>query len=743
MENRTIIIHQGFTSIKVSPRVTLGEKVCQSVSLTYLMSRTVLGILVAFSLFFVMGISSVQAATLSKPANNLGLQLYYSFDEGTSTKATDFSGRGRTGTLVNMAAPATAISGWGNGKLGKALNFDGSNDSVSFTGFTVGTTHTLSVWIKPTTSGDYQGIFTDSSGFNGLFFRGVNNKLTYYFGGDRESTGTVQVGVWTHVAVVSNGTTFTFYINGVNDGSSLAVVTSYTPINVGSALPFVSEEFNGSIDEVRLYDRALTATEVRNLYNTGVIKQNSSQSNLIRNGLLGYWSFDGADMTSTLAYDRSGNNNTGTLLGSGPIKSLGKVGQSLYFDAVDDAVNAGSATGLDNPSAVTISAWIKPDNGNNGGIVSKSGGASSGLYFDVFSSSQIEFNAQYSVTNLSNIYNTSNLVGVWTHVVITWDGSTSASNALLYVNGVPNPATASTQNGVGTRADDSGADFVIGTRSDGGNPKFQGQIDEVRYYNRVLSASEIKTLYNAGAGTKVNTSSANPPGTTLGSGLVGYWSFNGPDLTDKVYDRSSSNDGYFYSGATSTAKTIGKVGQGVVFRNTTPYINAGSPATLDNLNQKTVSFWATRSVLHENQQLVVKNDSGGTSGWYINARGSVFSNGPNTVRYEHNWNSSPLQFAIWYGSTLLNSTSTWYHIAVSYDRGSTSNVPKIYVNGVPDTVTTAQSASGTVNDDSVSPLLFGADGSVTEFHNGKLDEVRIYNRILTDAEVKQLYLMGR
>src|SRR3990167_11541412 len=61
----------------------------------------------------------------------------------------------------------------------------------------------------------------------------------------------------------------------------------------------------------------------------------------LTNGLVGYWSFDGKDMAGVTAYDRSGNNNNGTLT-NGPTRAIGKIGQGLSFDGVGDSVAIGT-----------------------------------------------------------------------------------------------------------------------------------------------------------------------------------------------------------------------------------------------------------------------------------------------------------------------------------------------------------------------------------------------------------------
>src|SRR5690606_39089221 len=70
---------------------------------------------------------------------------------------------------------------------------------------------------------------------------------------------------------------------------------------------------NVKIDEVRIYDTALSATEIQNLYaNSKYTQINTPQNNKLTDGLVGYWTFNGPDMTSTTALDVSGSGNHGT-----------------------------------------------------------------------------------------------------------------------------------------------------------------------------------------------------------------------------------------------------------------------------------------------------------------------------------------------------------------------------------------------------------------------------------------------
>ncbi len=712
-------------------------------------------IIFTFAIFFLFSFSGVDGATLSKPANNLGLQLYYSFDEGTSTQATDFSGNRRNGTLQNMSHPATASSGWGNGKVGKALIFDGTNDNVSFSGLTLGTTNTISVWIKPQTGADYQGIISDASGFNGLFYRNTTGLVSYYYSSvDHHNNTAIQKNVWTHFVVVNNAGSVTFYVNGISDGTSVAA-PGYTPVNVGTAEPTVDEDFTGSIDEVRVYSRALTETEVRNLYNTGLKQINSStaQKNVVTSGLIGYWTLDGGLMTASTAYDSSVSANTLSLL-NGPQKTVGKTGQSINLDATDDELfctdaNCGGTTGGKMDMGTrdwTVMAWVKPENGGTncnirGTVVGKIGDDEIGWYLGIggqFICAEIR-----GASNISSTLDGSTVpLNEWSHVAVVFDRD---GNMTRYLNGVQTGTQDNISANNGSSVDHP-HNFCIGARDGAGGcleRMYDGSVDEVRVYERVLTASEIKQVYNAGVGAKVSNQNV-VSGSTLQSGLVGLWSFNGVDLTDRVYDRSGQgNDGYFVNISTSTAKVSGKVGQALNFDGTNDFVNAFSGTSLDDLSALTYAAWIKpRSAGNGRGTIVAKSDTASVIGLtYIYFDNVTATNGISFLRdttgvtdigYTSANNAAPL--------------GEWTHVAVSWDGtvGNANNV-RIYINGVESTYQITDAGSGSLESDASNNFTIGARTNTggERYFDGFMDEVRVYNRVLTASEVKQLYNIGR
>jgi hypothetical protein len=122
--------------------------------------------------------------------------------------------------------------------------------------------------------------------------------------------------LWT---VYLNGTAAGTYQDDSTHGNQATAVTTY----LGNGY---QGYFDGKADELRIYDRALGATEIGNLYALGAAKFQDTQSNQLTNGLIGYWPFNGPDISGTTAYDRAGSNN-GTLT-NGPTKTIGRSGQA-------------------------------------------------------------------------------------------------------------------------------------------------------------------------------------------------------------------------------------------------------------------------------------------------------------------------------------------------------------------------------------------------------------------------------
>ncbi len=441
---------------------------------------------------------------------NSGLVAYWPFDgiNVIGTTAYDKSTNTNNGTL-NSSPTLT------EGKLGQGISFSGGSSVTVANHATInpGSAWTLSTWVYPrdTTAGNDQyplikgttfGEWLDfcincnsSSGYIVIPIAWDDVRRTYYTG------ITLTINTWAHLTQTFDGTTFRVYKDGV---------LLYSDTNVGSGVNGVSGTFtiggqaagtvpfNGIVDETRLYNRALSRDEVKQLYSMRGLGMNKSVTGPASSNLVLWHTFDGAKLNSTTSTDSSGNGYNGTLAG-GPVPVLGKVGQALKFNGSADYITAGgsSLNSLPNNS-LSVAAWFKHSTASPGGvddyIIDKAaiGAASYGLYLDKTTTKVgfLTYDGTFDVV-LSNSggYNDD----AWHHAVGVWDGT----NDTIYVDGVLQ--SGSTAAGAATL--DSTALF-IGAYSDNGSPfagsYWDGSIDDVRVYNRALSATEVLKLYNAG-----------------------------------------------------------------------------------------------------------------------------------------------------------------------------------------------------------------------------------------------------
>lgn len=182
-------------------------------------------------------------------------------------------------------------------------------------------TITLSAWIKPSGSqSNFAGlIFSASGGATGLDYNS-NNKLGYHWNNTSASynwTGgpTVPTDVWSHVALVITPTSATAYLNGVPYTNT----TTHAVVNFNQAFQFgidrgnTARNFKGQMDEVCIYNRALTTNEIRELMNLTRNNPNSRSLPVTDPSLIAYYQFNEGAGKPT--YDKIGTNNI-NLVGS-------------------------------------------------------------------------------------------------------------------------------------------------------------------------------------------------------------------------------------------------------------------------------------------------------------------------------------------------------------------------------------------------------------------------------------------
>lgn len=681
--------------------------------------------------------SAADARSLQRPPNNLGLVGYWSFNEGTGAVVTDFSGRGNHGSR-------TGTTTWVPGKLGFALSLNGSTgyvtvpdtNALSFGNGTTDTTFTMSAWVKMVDATRFR-IFNKADTLNqaeyqftvdandklrmSLFDANVNNRVETI----SDQTLTAYQGAWVHVVATSTGGGLTgtkLYINGALVSSTNSSALSYSAMENGTFPLYIGRYdvnyANGVIDEARMYNRVLSASDIAKLYTAGTTKFNSQiqqQGTNLSNGLVGHWTFDGKYLSSTIATDTSGQGNNGTLTG-GPRPAFGRLGQALQFDGTDDYVDAGSGISTSNITAMTQSVWIK----NAAAAANKAvlgWYVTDGLFLQTLTSAN---DGLLALAGGGSAHGSLAIqtVGKWVHVVLVYDGSQSsdATRLKMFVDGVQQ--TLSFGGAIPASITTSGS-LKIG---DVGalDRKWNGSIDDVRIYNRALTAGEVKQLYGVGA-TKFN-SQTEKSGTSLASGLVGHWTFDGKYLsTTTATDASGQgNNGTLTGGP---RPTFGRLGQALQVDGVDDYVDFGvsSGSLLVNTNFS-VAFWTK-----------VTGSCVGFCGFIAKSQSGPY---PFAIR------SLPtMQYMI--NSDVLDTSfspvvGTWYHVLATFD---TTSGRKFYVDGV----LRASDAYTTVPGNNGDSVYMGLDyiPSGNRFVPALFDDVRIYNRALTAGEVKQLYDLGR
>ena len=209
-------------------------------------------------------------------------------------------------------------------------------------------------------------------------------------------------------------------------------------------------------------------------------------------GLVGSWSFNGSSVAGTQVKDISGAGNNGVLV-NGPELVSGIIGQALQLDGVDDYLDAGSGQTLNNLPALTVSAWIYPRIVNGGEHILGKGGTSKVGWLLIFdTNARLRFLAYFTEgvleqTSEHNVIQTNS----WQHLLVTWDGSATGANVKMYVNG-SEIAYGATFDAHGNRQSDAGHRLYMG--DSGALFPYNGVIDGIRVYNRVLAADEAKKL---------------------------------------------------------------------------------------------------------------------------------------------------------------------------------------------------------------------------------------------------------
>lgn len=639
----------------------------------------------------------------------------------------------------------TACNVKGVNGFGQSCDFDGTDDYINIAespelDLMVGTDEfTISLWFKTDGALSNNGYILSKVNIAqqqyAIIAETDNDIIVYSGDADPVARGTYIDSEWTHVALSATTTNYDFYVNGVltaedisfagtENASGVDVLFGARRVtgNTGSAI-----FFDGKIDNVIIYNRSLSADEV---YEDFYADPLSNQ--FVHNMSCDFQTKDAVltmhlDESSPTQIDSSGFGNDGTVSGA-VFNSSGYYDGAYQFDGSNDYITA-TVTGHNN-NLVSIGAWIFiPLASQTNKYIIDHNNVRSMLYgfqtdaFNIFNNGYPTGTASDTQMNAT--------VGAWNHVVYTSDGS----RVYGYLNGVNLVNVSGNLDGTPTT-------MYLGSFT-GISNFFNGTIDEVNIYDRLLSADEVIEANNSGVPWKgknvtnvsINLAYSNQVQEVQNeTDLVGYWRLN--------ENRTGIGNITDYSGNDNN----GTVNGNPVFRNNTrcffedgcwdfdgvdDIIKMGDQANLDGMTNLTISFWVNQKTLSTQRMVSKWGTSVGERSYVVESAATdevdVLFSGDGTNFWNIQTTTSPLA-----------TSNTWYYVTATFD-GSGGNA-HIYVNGIDQAITTISGTAPSSIFAGPAEFWIGQNEGHSGFlFNGTIDSVRIYNRSLSEDEIKYNY----
>ena len=301
-----------------------------------------------------------------------------------------------------------------------------------------------------------------------------------------------------HIVFTNDGNTMKGYCNGINISSTTipsgtAIGSNSFPLLIGkerwTSLGSSMDLFNGIIDDIGVWDRALTQTEVTQIYSSNA----ASCTPDITTALVAQYDFSGN------SNDVSGNNNNGTVHGATLVSDrYGNPNSAYSFDGSSSYIDVPNNNSLNfsNNISFTISAWIKLNGSNTNykGIVTKMDNSGNGYQFVVGNNSTPDVLAEefsQGATGVGVVGNQNLNDNNWHNVLFIADRN--ANTLSFYVDNVLDNQTSSAN--VSAANINNTVNMKIGvewTMVD----FFNGTIDDIKIYSKALTACDIDSLYN-------------------------------------------------------------------------------------------------------------------------------------------------------------------------------------------------------------------------------------------------------
>ena len=418
--------------------------------------------------------------------------------------------------------PSNVTFGVG-GKINYGARFNGSSSYIDVSSFSFGSDNlSISMWIKPSSTQNAYANIIDFNQTNtskvGVFAiqqdaSNTNQYKIWQWNGssyNQSNSVTLTADTWNHLvyALQSNGN-YAFYLNGTSStsGSNLTASTSGVTetLNIGRWYNnggSAGRYFNGDIDQVRFFSKALDQTEVDTLYNNGdgetaCVYTATTTDNDYPTTNLAYYKLDNSAEDEKGSYDGTETNIE---------YRFGRYGQAAVFNGSSSIITATQPSGLNGPC--TYSAWLKTTSSSYQSIItvgSVTGSHTAGVNLFVNSGKLSCQTGNGSSTENSTVNSTSDIdTGNWVHCAVVVAGSTQGSSIKVYVNGQEEGSGTADNTAIVAASSES---LCLGGRILSGSQStfLNGSLDQVRIYSTALTSSQVTELYNEKPETDTST----------------------------------------------------------------------------------------------------------------------------------------------------------------------------------------------------------------------------------------------
>ena len=679
--------------------------------------RTLKRKITKLSLFLLMILAAMSSFSQEAGAVPSDLMLHYRMNDIGGGVIKDASPHMYHGVISPSGTGSPILAPDSLGTFNEALDFNGSSyiDSLAAV-IPLDGDFTVSVWAQ-LNPGVFGSVLLISQGTAGNYVSlGKNAAGNITVGMDYLDTGVPYPvdGSWHHFAVTKSAAGKSLYLDGVPVASEASATANPAGgiLRLGADYLGSGPHWDGLIDDVRVYNTALWAGEVQELYDIGVP--------FTRKGMIAQYEFDDFAWSTQVqdsaedTYDTIYRSNGVSVRNTQIISTTGHHGdpQSAFaFDGLSDHVEVAEGIDLSQQDQFSISVWALLDSGSTWfRRIFSQGVITDYLSLGKHDNGNVSVGVSWQDTGVP--YPST---GEWHHFVVT----RSVSETKLYIDGVLRASLPA------AHIKPSNTPFKIGCQFYYGE-YWPGKIDDLRVFGSTLDADQVQSLYQGMEFSLVakqwelsyNKGAASVDSIVMDVSMPWDWSYP-PELYPWVPDRYATDPMLInFPGPNA-------LGLEYYYRLTPHQMAKLNGAMTDGSgawSSFTITAWINKDSAAVGENWLVRAGESDPGNPHVGLMTTFALTLDGVVQTSSGIDSTFMNI---YEVEPVIGEGAWYHVALTYDGADT----KIYINGKLSNLTTSSNASGPLGN--LSSFGVSPNGD----YNGAIDDVHVYSRALSDDEV--------